>query len=287
MQLINGRQVADETLDKLAQQISLFRERYDRPPALAVIIVGNDPASEIYVRYKVQACQKMGIRSICLPLPADTSKESLLDHIDALNEDDAIDGILLQLPLPKDLNCNDFIERIDPFKDVDGLHPLNQGYLFAGAPRMIPCTPQGCMELITRIYPDIAGLNAVVVGRSVLVGRPMAALLTNAHATVTLAHSRTKNLSDILKNADIVVAAVGNPCFITAEMIKPGALVLDVGMNRTEAGLKGDVDFEGVSKVAGYLTPVPGGVGPLTIAHLLVNTVKAAFARRGKPQEIS
>jgi methylenetetrahydrofolate dehydrogenase (NADP+)/methenyltetrahydrofolate cyclohydrolase len=275
MHIINGRAIAAERLEKLKEDIRNFVETRKRAPALAVIIVGNDPASEIYVRYKVQACEKMGVRSVSLTLPEDTSKTELLEQIQRLNDDATIDGILLQLPLPKGLNAHEIIERISPLKDVDGLHPLNQGYLFAGTPRLVPCTPQGCMEVIQSIYPDLSGKQAVVVGRSVLVGRPMAALLTNANATVTLAHSHTKDLKEIVKEADIVVAAIGKPKFITVDMIKPGALVIDVGINRTENGLVGDVDFEGVCVIAGGITPVPGGVGPLTIAHLLVNTVKA------------
>lgn len=280
VQLIDGKKLAANLRQKIRQQALIFKARYSRQPGLAVILVGNNPASEIYVSRKMEACVEVGIHSILHYLDKDSPQEHLLQTINHLNNDLAVDGILLQLPLPSHLDEQAAVAAILPAKDVDGLHPYNQGLLAQGRPVFVPCTPQGCAQLINSCCPSIEGANIVIIGRSILVGRPLASLLTNLNATVTLAHSRSLNLKAICAQADILIAAIGQPRFITDEYIKPGAIVIDVGINRItvngQAKLVGDVDFDTASKKAAYITPVPGGVGPMTIANLLLNTMKAA-----------
>ena len=249
------------------------------PLTLAVILVGNNPASQVYVANKQKFCADVGIRSEVYKLSADTSKESVLNHIHELNKNPKVHGILLQLPLPDHLNSQEILETIDPLKDVDGLNPYNLGRLFIGSAVIVPCTPQGCLQLIQSVCPDITGKTVTVVGRSNLVGKPLAALLTQHDATVTLAHSKTENLQAVCNRAQILVCAMGLPKKITAEYVQEGAIVIDVGINRVQYGeeaLIGDVDFDHVIKKAGFITPVPGGVGPMTIANLLKNTLLAA-----------
>lgn len=248
-------------------------------PCLAVIIVGSDPASEVYVRNKEKACTELGIRSRHISLPAETTREELLACIDELNADEEVHGILVQLPLPKTLSksSEEVLSRIDPCKDVDGFHPVNVGHLFLGTPGLRPCTPAGCIRMLEYAGIRMEGAHAVIIGRSNIVGKPMAMLLLERHATVTLCHSRTKNLAALTREADILVAAVGQPHFVTADMVKPGATVIDVGINRiAPKKLVGDVDFDAVAEVAGAITPVPGGVGLLTVAMLMENVVQAA-----------
>ena len=248
-------------------------------PRLAVIIVGNDPASEVYVRNKQKTCEELGILSDHIALPAETTREELLACIDELNADTEVHGILVQLPLPAGLAAceEEVLSRIDPRKDVDGFHPVNVGHLSIGAPGLRPCTPAGCIRMLEYAGIRMEGAHAVIIGRSNIVGKPMAMLLLERHATVTLCHSRTAHLAEITRSADILVAAVGQPHFVTADMVKPGATVIDVGINRiAPKKLVGDVDFEAVEKVAGAITPVPGGVGLLTVAMLMENVVQAA-----------
>lgn len=248
-------------------------------PRLAVIIVGNDPASEVYVRNKQKTCEELGILSDHIALPAETTREELLACIDELNADTEVHGILVQLPLPAGLAAceEEVLSRIDPRKDVDGFHPVNVGHLSIGAPGLRPCTPAGCIRMLEYAGIRMEGAHAVIIGRSNIVGKPMAMLLLERHATVTLCHSRTEHLAEITRSADILVAAVGQPHFVTADMVKPGATVIDVGINRiAPKKLVGDVDFEAVEKVAGAITPVPGGVGLLTVAMLMENVVQAA-----------
>ena len=246
-------------------------------PGLAVILVGENPASQVYVRNKVKACQDSGLHSLLEKHPEDMTEKALLDRIEALNQDTSIHGILVQLPLPKHIDTQKVIEAISPHKDVDGFHIANAGALMTGMPGFWPCTPYGCMKMLESIGYDLKGKHAVVIGRSNIVGKPMAMMLLQKNATVTICHSATTDLKAITLQADVIVAAVGKRKVLTADMVKPGTVVLDVGMNRNEEGkLCGDVDFEGVEKVASYITPVPGGVGPMTITMLLVNTLEAA-----------
>ncbi|RME53731.1 MAG: bifunctional methylenetetrahydrofolate dehydrogenase/methenyltetrahydrofolate cyclohydrolase FolD [Deltaproteobacteria bacterium] len=276
-QLIDGKRIAREIRAGIARRAAEVRERLGRPPGLGVLLVGDDPASQTYVRMKEKACEKAGIHSVEHRLAHDTSQAALLERVKGFNEDRGIDGILVQLPLPPQIETQAVLDAIDPDKDVDGFHAENLGRLVLGAPRFVPCTPKGVMHLIGTVRPTIAGLHAVVVGRSNIVGKPLAFLLLSAHATVTICHSRTKDLAAVTRRADILVAAVGREGLITREMVKPGAIVIDVGINRRPDGtLTGDVDFEGVKGVAGAITPVPGGVGPMTIAMLLENTVISA-----------
>lgn len=270
--IIDGRAKAAALREGLTAKVAGM----DTKPGLAVILVGDDPASHVYVRGKQKACGEVGIKSHVYQLPSGATAGEVNATIDALNDNNDVHGILLQLPLPSHLNADDFLSRIDPRKDVDGLHPQNLGLLLAGRPDIIPCTPQGVMMLIRDHVANMRGAHAVVVGRSVLVGKPLAQLLLLADCTVTSTHSHTKNLSAITHQADILIAATGHPGLITGDMVKPGAIVIDVGIKRTEQGLKGDVDFASVSKVASALTPVPGGVGPMTVACLLGNAVRAA-----------
>jgi len=246
-------------------------------PGLAVILVGENPASQVYVRNKVKACEDCGLHSILEKHPASLTEAALLNRIDALNQDTSIHGILVQLPLPEHIDAQKVIEAISPAKDVDGFHIASAGALMTGMPGFWPCTPYGCMKMLESIGYELKGKHAVVIGRSNIVGKPMALMLLQKNATVTICHSATQNLKAITLQADVIVAAVGNRNILTADMVKPGAVVLDVGMNRNEEGkLCGDVDFAGVEQVAGYITPVPGGVGPMTITMLLVNTLEAA-----------
>ena len=274
-QIIDGKAVAEALRGRLAQRAEQLRQR-GVEPTLAVILVGEDPASQVYVRNKERACKKAGIRSILRRLAADTAQEALEREVTALNEDAGVHGILVQLPLPKHLDEQRVLDLIDPRKDVDGFHPVNSGRLMNGQPGFVPCTPKGALHLIEQTGTEIAGKHAVVVGRSNIVGKPMALLLLQKHATVTICHSRTRDLASVTRQADILVVAVGRANFITGDMVKPGAIVIDVGINRLEDGLTGDVDFESALEVAGAITPVPGGVGPMTIAMLLSNTLDAA-----------
>lgn len=280
---INGRTIADNIKARLGIQIKKLKAEHGLTPGLAVIIVGDNPASQVYVRNKVKQTKALGMHSEEILLPADTNEATLMAEIDRLNADDAIHGILVQLPLPKGLDEQAVIARIAPEKDVDGFHINNVGRLATGAPTLVPCTPLGCMHLLHTLGINLSGLHAVVIGRSNIVGKPMAHLLLQANCTVTIAHSRTANLPALVKQADIVVAAVGRPEMVTGDWLKPGAIVIDVGINRIEkpdgsTKLVGDVAFESASHVASAITPVPGGVGPMTIACLLVNTVRAAAA---------
>ena len=274
--LIDGKAVAADVRAQAAQRVSALKEK-GVEPALAVILVGEDPASKVYVRNKARACKECGIRSEVIRMPADTTQAALMAEIERVNNDDGIHGLLIQLPLPKQLDEEAALAAVDWRKDVDGFHRMNAGALLNGAPSVLPCTPAGCMELLRRGGVPLDGAEAVVVGRSNIVGKPMALLLMQANCTVTVCHSHTKNLADVVRRADVVVAAIGKPKFITADMIKPGAAVIDVGINRLPDGsLCGDVDFDAVCDKAGWITPVPGGVGPMTIAMLMQNTVKAA-----------
>jgi len=272
-QLIDGKAIAASLRERVAQAAATLPEK----PGLAVILVGDDPASHVYVRNKITACEKTGIQSFEHRLSANVSAQDLLAQIHILNADKRVHGILLQLPLPSHLDPNTMVLAIDPAKDVDGLHPLNAGRLVAGLPGLFPCTPEGSMLLIRSVEKNIAGLHAVVLGRSLLFGKPMAQMLLAADCTVTQCHSKTKNLAEICRSADILVAAIGRPEFVKGDWFKPGAIIIDVGINRlNDDRLVGDVDFAAASKVARAITPVPGGVGPMTIACLMANTVKAA-----------
>ena len=278
---IDGKAFAEQVRQEVAEGVSALKASRGVTPGLAVVRVGEDPASQVYVRNKAKQTEACGMRSFRHVLEVDTSRESLMSLIQSLNADPAVHGILVQLPLPAHLDSKHVIEAIDPAKDVDGFHTSNVGELWAGGNPFVPCTPLGCLKLLKSIEPNIAGKNAVVIGRSNIVGRPMAALLLNESATVTVAHSKTYNLPAVCREADILVVAVGRPQMVRADWIKPGAIVLDVGINRieTEDGkgrLVGDVDFDDVSTVAGAITPVPGGPGPMTIACLLANTLEAA-----------
>ncbi len=275
MNLIDGKSISAAIRAELKEKVAGM----DKRPGLAVILVGDDPASAVYVRNKKKACEEVGIYSEVYTLPAETSQSDLNGLIDALNDNPAINGILVQLPLPKHLNEREVTLRISPEKDVDAFHPYNVGLITEGHPRFLPCTPAGIMELIRRSGIDPAGKRAVVIGRSNIVGKPMALLLLAANATVTVCHSKTADLPAVTREADILVSAVGKAGFVTADMVKEGAVVIDVGMNRDADGkLCGDVDFPSVAPKSSFITPVPGGVGPMTITMLLSNTVKAAEA---------
>ena len=277
-QILDGKEVAAAVKAEVADRVSQLSFK----PGLATVLVGDDPASHTYVRGKRRDAAEVGIESFHNEVAGDVSQSYVEALIDSLNDDGAVDGILVQLPLPGGLDSEAIVERIDPAKDVDGLHPHNLGLLVLSRPGLRPCTPSGVMRILDHYDLDVSGKSAVVIGRSFLVGRPLALLLSQkgADATVSIAHSRTPDLAAVAREADIVVAAVGVPELVTGEFVKPGAVVIDVGINRTDAGLVGDVDFESVSEVASAITPVPGGVGPMTRAMLLVNTVDAAVARR-------
>lgn len=280
---IDGKAVAAKIRAQVAQDVEALKAR-GICPGMAVVLVGNDPASKIYVNNKKKACAETGIYSEEHLLPAETTQEELLALIEKLNADEKIHGILVQSPLPKHLDEKLVVEHIDPRKDVDAFHAYNVGKIMIGDFTFLPCTPAGVIELIRSTGVPIEGKNCVVVGRSNIVGKPMAMLLLHNNGTVTICHSRTKNLAEICRGADILVAAVGKPKFITADMVKPGAVVIDVGMDRDENGkLCGDVDFDAVEPIASYVTPVPGGVGPMTIAMLMKNAVRAAEIQCGEP----
>ena len=280
-QILDGKALAAEIRSEVKTQVAALAEK-GVSTALAVILVGDDSASQVYVRNKIKVCADTGIRSLEFRMPAETTQQQLLAKIAELNADENVDGILVQLPLPKQINADAVISAIAPAKDVDGFHVANAGALVTGKQGFVPCTPFGVMRLIEKSGVNPRGKSAVIVGRSNIVGKPMALLLLAADATVTVTHSRTPDLSAVTRNADILVAAVGRAKLIKADMVKPGAVVIDVGMNRDETGkLCGDVDFAEVKEIAGSITPVPGGVGPMTIAMLMQNTVLAAQMRRG------
>jgi methylenetetrahydrofolate dehydrogenase (NADP+)/methenyltetrahydrofolate cyclohydrolase len=274
--IIDGNALAQHWREQVARDCVDLQARGVKP-GLAVLLVGDNPASQVYVRNKVKACDQAGLHSVLEQLPANLSESDLLARVDALNRDPLIHGILVQLPLPAHIDAHKVIEAIDPAKDVDGFHVASAGALMTGMPGFWPCTPHGCMKMLESIGYSLSGKHAVVIGRSNIVGKPMALMLLAQNATVTICHSRTVNLKAMTLQADVIVAAVGQRNTVTADMVKPGAVVIDVGMNRNEAGkLCGDVDFEAVRHIAGHITPVPGGVGPMTIAMLLVNTLESA-----------
>ncbi len=276
--IIDGKIVSKKVRDKIAKVVSecSAKKPNSRVPGLGVILIGDNPASKTYVANKEKAAKECGFNAFDIRLPQDATMQQAIDAINSFNNNDQIDGILLQLPVPKGLDSDYLISLIDPKKDADGLHPVNQGLLLQGRASVKPCTPAGCIELIESINYDLNGKNAVVIGRSILVGKPAALLLLEKNATVTIAHSRTKNISEVVKNADVVVAAVGIPNFVKGDWIKPGAIVIDVGINRMPDGkLCGDVDYESAFQAASAITPVPGGVGPMTIAMLLQNTLNS------------
>ena len=275
-QLIDGNALSKKLRLDVAERAAALKAR-GITPGLAVVLVGENPASQVYVRNKVKACADNGLHSVLEQYPATLSEADLLVRLEALNNNPAIHGILVQLPLPAHMDAQKVIEAISPAKDVDGFHIASAGALVVGQPGFWPCTPYGCMKMLESIGYDLKGKHAVVIGRSNIVGKPMALMLLQKNATVTICHSATKDLKTLTLQADVIVAAVGKRNVLTADMVKPGAVVIDVGMNRNEAGkLCGDVDFEGVTEVASYLTPVPGGVGPMTITTLLINTLSAA-----------
>ena len=278
--IIDGKALSQAVKDEVKAEVAQIQAQYGRKPCLAVIIVGENPASQVYVRNKVNAAAYTGMESLKIELPEDISEEALLGRIGQLNVDPAVDGILVQLPLPKHIDEEKVIDAISREKDVDGFHPANVAGLWLGKDCIVPCTPAGVMRMIDSLGLDLKGKHAVVVGRSNIVGKPVAKLLLDRNATVTIAHSRTADLGAVCRSADVLVVAVGRPRMITGDMIKPGAVVIDVGINRDEAGkLCGDVDFASAEPVASWITPVPGGVGPMTIAMLMKNTIACATAR--------
>lgn len=280
MTLIDGKATSQKIKDEIKNEVIKLKQK-GITPTLAVILVGDDPASQTYVASKQKACLACQMGSVMHKLSANTTEQELISLIDVLNADDSIDGILVQLPLPKHINTNEILRKIDPKKDVDGFCAQNMGALVSGLNGFVPCTPLGIMELLKQYNINPQGLNALVIGRSNIVGKPMAALLLNAGATVTIAHSKTKNLIDLSKNADLIIAAIGKANFIKPEMVKEGAIIIDVGINRLENGkLVGDCDFENLKDKCDFITPVPGGVGPMTIAMLLSNTLKSAKERK-------
>lgn len=274
--ILNGREISEEIRKELKIKVEKLKQNGIQP-GLAVILVGNNPASRIYVNNKKKACEEVGIRSFEYVLPEETSEEELIQLVEVLNKDKSVHGILIQLPLPKQIDAENVLLRISPDKDVDAFHPFNVGRIMIGDYYFLPCTPAGIMEILQRTGIDLAGKECVVVGRSNIVGKPMAMLLLHSNATVTICHSKTKDLKDVCRRADVLVVAVGKPKLVNADFVKNGAVVIDVGMNRLENGkLCGDVDFDSVAEKASYITPVPGGVGPMTISMLLKNTVKSA-----------
>lgn len=281
MQILDGKQVSLDVKNELREMTAKLRAEKGYVPCLAVIIVGEDPASKVYVANKEKACEYIGYKSLKYALEENTTQQELLSLIEKLNNDDEVDGILCQLPLPKHIDEEAVINAIKPEKDVDAFHPVNVGKIMVGNYTTLPCTPAGVMELLKRTGTDLTGKSCVVIGRSNIVGKPMSMLLLHANATVTICHSKTRNLKEICSNADIIVAAVGRAKFVTADMVKEGAIVIDVGINRNEDGkLCGDVDFENVKDKCSFITPVPGGCGPMTIAMLMKNTYSAAVERR-------
>ncbi len=277
VKIIDGKFVSAKIREQISQDVSEFTKKYGYAPGLAVVVVGSDPASAVYVRNKHRACLDVGITSYQIALPEQTDEQTLLNKIDELNNDKNVHGILVQLPLPKHINEEKIIERISPIKDVDAFHPANVGRIMIGKYSFLPCTPAGIIALLDYYKVEIEGKRCVVVGRSNIVGKPMSLLLLEKNGTVTVCHSRTKNLGDITREADILVVAIGKPNFLTADMVKEGAVVIDVGINRLADGkLAGDVQYDEVEKIASMITPVPGGVGPMTITMLLKNTLAAA-----------
>lgn len=283
--IMDGKAISQEIQAELADEVSQFTQQTGITPCLAAVLVGADAASEVYVRNKQRACERVGLHSQLHKLPADTSQQTLLDLITQLNNAPQVHGILVQLPLPAGLGSTQILDSINPKKDVDAFHPENVGLISQGRPRFLPCTPHGVQQILDRCGIQLSGKHVVIVGRSEIVGKPMAMLLVNrdstrgsqaANATVTICHSRTTDLAAITQTADVLIAAIGKAKFITADMVKPGAAVVDVGINRTEEGLVGDVDFDDVATVAQHITPVPGGVGPLTVTMLMHNTLTAA-----------
>jgi methylenetetrahydrofolate dehydrogenase (NADP+)/methenyltetrahydrofolate cyclohydrolase len=277
--IIDGKAVAAAVRERVAAEVVTFEAEHGRTPMLVTVIVGDDPASEVYVAGKHRACEQVGMRSAHHGLPAETTEQELLTLVEKLNADQDVDGILVQLPVPEQIDSDRITAAIDPGKDVDGLTPVNAGRLAQGLAGLVSCTPAGVMELLRHEGVELEGAEVVVLGRSKLVGIPVSRLLLAANATVTMCHSRTRDLAGVCRRADVLVAAVGVPRLLRGEAIKPGAVVIDVGINRTNAGLVGDVDFEAAKEVAAAITPVPGGVGPMTVAMLLVNTLAAARAR--------
>ena len=275
--IIDGKEISAQIRVEISKKVKEYNSKTGNLPGLAVVIVGENPASQVYVRNKKKACEQVGFNSWVYEMPESTTQEELNSLIDKLNEDNAVHGILIQLPLPKHLDEEQVILRIRPDKDVDAFHPYNVGRITIGNPKFLPCTPAGIMELLHRSNIEISGKECVVIGRSNIVGKPMALLLLAENGTVTVCHSKTKELKEVCRRADILVVAIGRADFVTADMVKEGAVVIDVGMNRNADGkLTGDVDFASVSEVASYITPVPGGVGPMTITMLLQNTLRAA-----------
>lgn len=275
-EIISGKIMSEEIRNDIRTRVEKLKNEYDYVPGLSVILVGDDPASEIYVNNKGKGCTEVGIRSETIRMPAETTQEELIGTIRRLNDDPSVNGILVQLPLPRHINENTVLAEIVPEKDVDGFHLLNVGCLMTGNEGVVPCTPKGALKMIKSTGVDLNGKEAVVIGRSNIVGKPMAMLLLQENCTVTVCHSRTKNLAEHTRNADVLVVAVGKAGFVKGDMIKPGAVVIDVGINRVNGKVTGDVDFESASEVAGWITPVPGGVGKMTITMLLENTVEAA-----------
>ncbi len=282
-QIIDGKAISKQVREEIAVETLAFKEKYGCAPGLAVVIVGNDPASQVYVRNKKRGCEEVGFYSESYELPEETTQEELIALVEKLNNDEKIHGILVQLPLPKHLDETEVLLKIKPEKDVDAFHPYNVGKIMIGNHDLLPCTPAGVMVLLERSGVDVCGKKCVVIGRSNIVGKPMAMLLLHANGTVTICHSKTQNLKEICREADILVASIGKPEFVTADMVKEGAVVVDVGINRLDSGkLVGDVAFAEVEPKSSYITPVPGGVGPMTITMLLKNTLTAASIARNK-----
>jgi methylenetetrahydrofolate dehydrogenase (NADP+)/methenyltetrahydrofolate cyclohydrolase len=286
--VIDGAAVAGALRRRTAEVAARLRSDIGTAPGLATVLVGDDPASQVYVRAKGRACAGSELTAFDIRLPTDISEARLVAEIEKLNHDERVDGVLVQLPLPRQIDPHRVVSTIDPAKDVDGFHPVNVGRLWSGLPTMVPCTPQGCLRLLGTVHPDLTGLNAVVLGRSNIVGKPLAALLIVADCTVTVIHSKTRDAREISRHADILIAAAGQPRMVNADWVKPGATVIDVGISPAadpegRNRIVGDADFASVSAVAGAITPVPGGVGPMTIACLLLNTLLAACRRRGLP----
>ena len=281
--IIDGKLITKKVREEIAADGAVYQDKYNCAPGLAVIIVGNDPASQVYVRNKKRGCEEVGFYSESYELPENTTQEELIALVERLNADDKIHGILVQLPLPKHLDETEVLLKIKPEKDVDAFHPYNVGKIMIGNHDLLPCTPAGVMVLLERYGIDVSGKKCVVIGRSNIVGKPMAMLLLHANGTVTICHSRTQNLKEVCREADILVASIGKPEFVKGDMVKEGAVVVDVGINRLENGkLVGDVDFAEVEPKVSYITPVPGGVGPMTITMLLKNTLTAASIARGE-----
>jgi len=279
--VVDGKALADETRKQLAEEVGRLAARGARPPKLAVVLVGDDPASASYIKGKRRACARVGMESLEVDLPATASQQAVLEAVERLNRDEAVDGILVQLPLPKQVDANAVAAAIDPDKDVDGLHVVNQGRLLAGVPGLYPCTPLGILAILDHYGVALEGARAVVIGRSLIVGKPVALLLLQRNATVTLCHSRTRNLREVVREADVVIAAVGRARLVRRDWVRPGAAVIDVGVNAVDGELVGDVDFEGVQGVASLVTPSRRGVGPMTITMLLRNTLDAYCRRTG------